>query len=254
MAPPKSLLLSAKDLAANGRGPSYAQMFPADGLPMRLPIVAWLLMVEVLGLLALPISMRLFGRLRDCGFVIAKTVGILLLSWLAWILPSLHLAEYSRGEIALCLLPLAAVSLAWGVRPRDMLASCGRRLLPVLVTEAVFLVGFLAFVWIRMLYPDMWHFISGGEKTMDFSFLNAIVRSRTMPPYDPWFSGGYSELLLLRPLHRGHAAQAGRDRPGGGDQSGDPHLLRPGPGHLRLDRLQPGRRAYPGRCWPGCLP
>ena len=190
VAPPKSLLLSAKDIAANGRGPGYAQMFPADGLPMRLPIVAWLLMVELLGLLALPISMRLFGRLRDCGFVIAKTVGILLLSWFAWILPSLHLAEYGRGEIALCLLPLAAVSLAWGVRPRDVVSILRPRLVPVLLTEAVFLVGYGAFVWIRMLYPDMWHFISGGEKTMDFSFLNAIVRSRTMPPYDPWFSGG----------------------------------------------------------------
>jgi len=187
---PKSLLLSAKDLTANRRGPGYAKMFPADGLPMRLPIVVWLLMVELLGLLALPISMRLFGRLRDCGFVIAKTVGILLLSWLAWILPSLHLAEYGRGEIALCLLPLAAVSLAWGVRPRDVAGILGPRLMPVLLTEVVFLVGYGAFVWIRMLYPDMWHFISGGEKAMDFSFLNAIVRSRTMPPYDPWFSGG----------------------------------------------------------------
>ena len=47
----------------------------------------------------------------------------------------------------------------------------------MVATEAAFLVAYLAFVYIRMLYPDMWHFITGGEKTMDFSFLNAIVRS-----------------------------------------------------------------------------
>jgi YYY domain-containing protein len=135
--------------------------------------------------------MRLFGRLRDCGFVIAKTVGILLLSWFAWILPSIGVAEYSRGEIALGLIPLAAISLLWGVRPRDAARILRGRLRPILLTEGAFLVGFAVFIYIRALYPDMWHFISGGEKTMDFSFLNAIVRSRVMPPYDPWFSGGY---------------------------------------------------------------
>lgn len=189
--PTRSLMLPAKDIAANQRGASYGAMFPADSLPMRLPVPVWLLMVEALGLLALPISLRLFGRLADGGFVLAKTVGILLVSYLAWILPSLHLADYSRGEIALCLLPIAALSLAWGVPPRDAAAAIRARRVPVLLTEAVFLAGFLGFVWIRMLYPDMWHLISGGEKTMDFSFLNAIVRSRAMPPYDPWFSGGY---------------------------------------------------------------
>ncbi|HWE62164.1 MAG TPA: glycosyltransferase family 39 protein, partial [Chloroflexota bacterium] len=144
--PPKSLLLTPKQIATNQHAPSYGQMFPATSLPMRLPIPVWLLMIEALGLLALPISMRLFGRLRDCGFVIAKTVGILLLSWFAWILPSLGLAEYSRGEIALGLIPLGAISLLWGVQPRDMPAILRARLRPILLTEGAFLLGFAVFV------------------------------------------------------------------------------------------------------------
>jgi YYY domain-containing protein len=189
--PPKSLLLSPAAIAADQQDPPYAVMFPASGPGMRFPVPVWLLMVELIGLAALPISLRLFGRLRDAGFVIAKTVGILLLSYLAWILPSVHAAYYGRREIALCLGAVIVISLLWGVRLPAVVRIVRERLRPILVTEGIFLIGYLAFVYIRALYPDLWHFYSGGEKTMDFSFLNAIVRSRVMPPYDPWFSGGY---------------------------------------------------------------
>ncbi len=188
---PKSLMLSAKDIKTNQKSPTYGDMFPAGALPMRFPAPVWWLMIEALGLLALPISMRLFGRLGDCGFVISKTVGILLLAWFAWILASLRIAEYSRQEIALCLLPIAVISLAWGPRLSDIPRILRPRWRAIALTEGVFILGFLGFLWIRAVYPDMWHNFDGGEKTMDFSFLNAIVRSRVMPPLDPWFSGGY---------------------------------------------------------------
>jgi len=54
-----------------------------------------------------------------------------------------------------------------------------------LLIEGIFLVFFLGCVIIRMYNPDL----TGAEKEADFTFINAILHSKTFPPKDTWFAG-----------------------------------------------------------------
>jgi len=59
------------------------------------------------------------------------------------------------------------------------------------MVELLFLAFFLLDLSIRLGNSDLWHDPDGGERPMDFSYFNAVLKSTAFPPYDPWFAGGY---------------------------------------------------------------
>lgn len=148
-------------------------------------LVAWLAMAEALGLIALPIASSLFAGLRDRGAPFAKTLSIVIAGWLVWLAASLRALPFSLGGIlaALGVVLLVSVGLASrGCGWRSFRGGAGRA---ALVSEAVFVAAFLAFALFRCYNPD----IFWSESSMDFSFVNSILRSRYFPPIDPWASG-----------------------------------------------------------------
>jgi YYY domain-containing protein len=99
---------------------------------------------------------------------------------------------FSRGSVLVGAIVVLAPSLTVLVSQRSAIKRfVVRNWRIIAIGEAVFLVAFLAFVAIRAANPDLWHPFRGGEKPMDFAYLNAVLRSSYMPPYDPWFGGGY---------------------------------------------------------------
>ena len=183
---------TARDAEAQRRGGTWTDIVRAESWTNRFPALAWLLFVEVAALLALPVTFALFRPLPDRGYLFSKALGLLVVALVVWLLASLHWVVFSRESIWLSLALLAAVSTVVLVRRREELVRFVRRRWRVILGgETVFLAAFSSFVLVRMANPDLWHPFLGGEKPMEMAYLTAVLKSSFMPPYDPWFSGGY---------------------------------------------------------------
>ena len=156
-----------------------------------LAVVVWWLAISIIGWLTWPIGFTLFRNLRDRGYLLSRSLGWLLLGYLVWIAASLRIAENRLTTIWVVLALIAALSFLLWRRQRPAMAAFWRaqkRL--VLFGEGLFAAAFLLFVAFRIANPDIWQPWNGGEKFMEFAFLNAILRSPTFPPIDPYFAGG----------------------------------------------------------------
>lgn len=143
-------------------------------------MISWWLCLEITGLAALPLAIYLCKDLEDMGYSIAKIVGLLLISYLAWLLTLLF--PYSAALLYFSLAAVAALSLF--IMFKFKIGIDGKRLLR---NEAIFTLAFLAFALIRSYSSD--YYWTAGEKMMEYGFIKAIMRSGLFPPFDPWFAG-----------------------------------------------------------------
>jgi YYY domain-containing protein len=150
----------------------------------------WWLVLFILGLSALPLAYTLLGRLPDRGYAFTRMLGLLLVSYVFWLLGSLGFLANSLGGILFALVLVTAVSITVYTQARpsgepslgQWLRRHGRY---VLLTELVFAVIFILWIWSRSQNPAILH----TEKPMEFAFLNGVSRSPVLPPLDPWLSG-----------------------------------------------------------------
>ncbi len=188
-------VLDPETWAEQQAGGTWSEMFDRQSLLNRssvLAAVVWYLAVAALGWLAFPLLFVALPRLQDRGYGLARALGLLVVGYLTWLMASLHLLPNTRGTVLLAMLLLAGGGGAVARREwAGLRAFLRERREPILVYEGLFLVLFIAWAWVRSLNPDLWHPVVGGEKPMDFAYLNAVIKSTWFPPYDPWFAGGY---------------------------------------------------------------
>ena len=190
----KDLMLPDTRLATQRAGGTWSRLFDYDWVQNKYPIVGvliWYLFIFVLGLFAYPIARLALPGIRHYSYPLGRIVGLALLAWISWMGGSVGI-PYTRVSISVVfvIVVVAGVSL-WMIR-RDQFKedwNSNRRFF--VIVEILFLVFFLIDLLIRLGNSDMWHPSKGGERPMDFSYFNAVLKSTSFPPYDPWFAGGY---------------------------------------------------------------
>ncbi len=188
------LLMDTTLRSAQESGGTWAHLFSWNALHNRYPFLAvllWWLLMTLLGWMAFPWLMRAFPALHDRGYGLARIIGLLLWAYVSWLPSALRLVPYTQLWLWMTFgaLLLGAYLLARKQRA-ELLSFLRQQWQDLLRIEVLFAGLYLLWVLIRYLNPDLRHPFMGGEKPMDFAYLNAIIRATYFPPYDPWFAGG----------------------------------------------------------------
>jgi YYY domain-containing protein len=189
-----NLLLPADKLAQQRAGGTWSELFDYDWIQNRFPalgLIFWYLFIFVLGLAVYPLTRLAMPALADKGYPLSRGLGLVLLGYLAWAGGSFGI-PYTRPTIILVFGSIVLVGGLLAYYQRAGLREewrTGRRYF--LIVEGLFLAFFILDLIIRIGNPELWHPAKGGERPMDFSYFNAVIKSTVFPPYDPWFAGGY---------------------------------------------------------------
>jgi YYY domain-containing protein len=151
-------------------------------------LLIWYAAIQLVGLAALPLLLRLCRALPDRGIAMAKATGILLTGVILWLGASYGLLRNDAGGawLALGALGLGAWIVGWDdVGALWRTVRNGRTWRYVLAGEILFAVAFVAWAFVRAHDPAADH----TEQPMDLMFMNSIWASPTYPPQDAWLAG-----------------------------------------------------------------
>jgi uncharacterized membrane protein len=146
----------------------------------------WALM-EVLGIVFLPLTVTVFHNLPDRGWAFSKALGLAALAFCVWLpLMCLQFLPFSQFFIFGVLLILVALNLLGFLRVRTTLLELIRsHFFYIVCVEFIFFGMVFLLGWLRSYGPDIRSF----EMFMDEGFLAAIMRSTHFPPNDMWYAG-----------------------------------------------------------------
>ncbi|HSM25041.1 MAG TPA: DUF2298 domain-containing protein, partial [Anaerolineaceae bacterium] len=191
---PVDLELPSKRLEIQRNGGTWSELFDTSRLINQVPVLGaglWYFAIMALGWVLYPITRLGFNGLFDKGYAFSKLFAMILVSLLIWLGGSFGL-EVTKSFIWLVIAFVTSISLVIAFFTRhSIIKEIKQNHSLFLVIEGMTFVLFIFFLLIRLGNPDLWHPGKGGEKPMDFSYLNAVIKSSTFPPFDPWYAGGY---------------------------------------------------------------
>jgi YYY domain-containing protein len=154
-------------------------MIPSDAIA----VFQWWGVLFLLGIGFLPLTIVLFDKFFDKGYIFSKILGLTVTTYAIFVLGTIHLVPFSLvgGYIILVILAGLIFILSkdkWRIR------YVLQKFWPVfLFEELLFLAALYTWAYIHSFSPD----IHGLEKYMDSGFINSALRGTYFPPEDMWF-------------------------------------------------------------------
>ena len=148
----------------------------------------WYLLALVLGAAAMPLTGRLFRRFQDRGWMFSKVTAIAVSGFLTWFLVAVKIIKFTTMTCIVVTLVCAAASLILYCREQKAGFECIplAHLDLVYAEELLFFAAFLFWTYFAGFHPAAY----GTEKFMDYGFMEAMMRSKTLPATDLWYSQG----------------------------------------------------------------
>lgn len=151
--------------------------------------LTWWLLALLMGMVAMPLTGKLFAGFDDKGWVFSKVAAIAVTGFLTWFLVSVKLLPFTT-------VTCVGVTVVCGIfcfflfnRQQKM----GTEVFPInhmhLVCreELLFFAMFLLWTYLAGFRPEAY----GTEKFMDYGFMEAMMRSTVLPARDIWYSEGH---------------------------------------------------------------
>ena len=186
------LIYEGQKVDIQQNGGTWSSIFFLSSFPSVLYPFIWYILILIISLIAFPITWIIFKRWPEGGYLFSKPLGIVLASIFTWISVSYGIIQYNILSVFIGYILLGLTSLFFIKKDLSNFKKfIHTNLKNIIKLEFLFLFIFSVFLLLRIVNPDLWHPYKGGEKPMDFAYLNAVIKSTIFPPYDPWYSGGY---------------------------------------------------------------
>lgn len=154
-------------------------------------LMRWFVGFLLLGWAAYPMTFLLFAGLPLRGFGIGRGVGWLSLTLVSWWLTATTGGDFWTRDALWVFVSIFMIlnGMVAFLYRAELFAYIRQNFTAILAIELLFIIAFAFGVYLRAVDPDLWHEARGGEKPMDFAYLNATLRTSDFPPPNPWLAG-----------------------------------------------------------------
>ena len=142
---------------------------------------SWILSLLIIGISFYPLSILIFRKFDDCGWMFSKIIGLLIAGWIIWVFNCLSINANPGAVILVC----TCINYILLYRYQDKVKFEIINVELILMEELVFTSLLLLGAYLIGFSPDA----RGTEKPMDYMFMTAMMRDFRMPFLDPWYAG-----------------------------------------------------------------